>query len=93
LAVSESVDQAVMREEVRAVLLETTRNSALRAGEWDIASKFEEVRYHVTVETASLKDQEAATLSDLYEVVVETFSEGSNEPIDSISTLVYPPMF
>ncbi len=93
LAVSESVDQAVMREEVRAVLLETTRNPALREGEWDIASKFEEVRYRVTVGTASLKNQEAASLPDLYEVVVETFTEGSDEPIDSISTLVYPPIF
>ena len=93
IAVSESIDQAGMREEVRAILLEATRNPALAEGEWDIASNFEKVRYRITVHAATQTNQEAVSLPDMYEVVVEIFSEGDDEPIDAVNTLVYPAMF
>lgn len=93
LTVSESVDQAVLREEARATLLEVTRNPALAEGRREVASTQENVLYRINVESATLKNQKAATLPALFEVVVETFAKGTDEPIDSVSTLVHPPLF
>lgn len=95
LSVAESVEDVEVREQLRGVLLETSRNPNLEEGSRTISTG-RGIVYEVEVEQLNLENREARTLEEIYEVKVTARRElggQRSEFIDSADTWVYREMF
>ena len=95
LSVAESVEDVEVREQLRGVLLETSRNPNLEVGSRTISTD-RGIVYEVEVERLNLENREARTLEEIYEVKVTARRElggQRSEFIDSADTWVYREMF
>ncbi len=95
LSVAESVEDAEVREQLRGMLVEASRNPKLQAGSRTIQTE-QGITFVVEVERLDLQNREASTLEDLYEVRVTARRElpgQKSEEVASADTWVYRPLF
>ena len=95
LSVAESVEDVEVREQLRGVLLETSRNPNLEEGSRTVSTG-RGIICEVEVERLDLENREARALDEIYEVRVTARRElggQSSEFVDSADTLVYREMF
>lgn len=96
LTVTESIEEAELREQLRAVLLEATRVPNLREETRELNPNEAGIAFRIEVEGLNLENREAVALSDLFEVRVTAFRSGGprgTETLDTASTWVYSGMF
>jgi len=96
LGVAEGIEEAELREDLRAHLLEASRDPRLEEGVREIAANERGIAFRITVEKAGLANAEARTLDNLFEVTVtalqgDTARRGTE--LESASTLVHPAIF
>ncbi|MAS92683.1 MAG: hypothetical protein CMO55_05745 [Verrucomicrobiales bacterium] len=96
MAVGETVDEAEMREKLRAVLLETTRDPNIQQDTRETNPDEAGVYFKIRVERLELENREGTPLSNLYDVKVTGFRRGPTgreEELSSASTWVNPQIF
>lgn len=96
LTVSESVDDAVMRERLRSELLLVARSPIREQGTRTTEPDETGLAFRIDIERASLENREGVSLNDLYKVTLTAIQKeqgGGQETLDSISTLVNPAIF
>ena len=93
LTVSESIDDAEVRESLRATLLEVTRDTALTAETRETNPDERGLYFRIEVDRVDLKNEDGQTLDNLFEVKVTALRQvraGRDEVLDSATTLANP---
>jgi prepilin-type N-terminal cleavage/methylation domain-containing protein len=93
LTVGESIDDAEVREQLRATMLEVSRDSALTAETRETNPDKRGLYFRIEVERLDLKNEEGQTLDNLFEVKVTAMRDlpgGRDEELDSASTIANP---
>jgi prepilin-type N-terminal cleavage/methylation domain-containing protein len=93
LTVSESIDDAEVREQLRATMLEVSRDAALTAETRETNPDKRGLYFRIEVERLDLKNEEGQTLDNLFEVKVTAMRDlpsGRNEELDTASTVASP---
>jgi prepilin-type N-terminal cleavage/methylation domain-containing protein len=93
LTVSESIDDAEVREQLRATMLEVSRDAALTAETRETNPDKRGLYFRIEVERLDLKNEEGQTLENLFEVKVTAMRDlpsGRNEELDTASTVASP---
>lgn len=93
LTVAESIDDAELREKLRAVVLETTRDPALKEETRETNPDERGLYFRIEVVRLDLKNQDGQNLDNLFEVKVTAIrqsSGGRNETLDSATTYANP---
>ncbi|MCB1207303.1 MAG: prepilin-type N-terminal cleavage/methylation domain-containing protein [Verrucomicrobiae bacterium] len=93
LTVSESIDDAEVRESLRATLLEVTRDTALTAETRETNPDEQGLYFRIEVDRVDLKNEDGQTLDNLFEVKVTALRQvraGRDEVLDSATTLANP---
>lgn len=95
LSVGESIEEAEIRESLRAELLEATRNPNLQEEVREKNPNDRGVFFRIEVEALNLQNKDAVTLGNLFQVEVTALRQtpAGNEVLDSASTWVYPDIF
>lgn len=96
LTVSESIDEAEVREALRAELLEATRNPNLQEETREKNPNDQGIFFRIEVTTLNLENKDAQTLANLFEVRVTALRAsqfGGTETLDEAMTWVYPDIF
>jgi prepilin-type N-terminal cleavage/methylation domain-containing protein len=93
LTVSESIDDAEVREQLRATMLEVSRDAALTAETRETNPDKSGLYFRIEVERLDLKNEDGQTLENLFEVKVTAMRDlpgGRNEELDTASTVANP---
>jgi hypothetical protein len=93
LTVSESIDDAEVREQLRATMLEVSRDAALTAETRETNPDKRGLYFRIEVERLDLKNEDGQTLDNLFEVKVTAMRDlpsGRNEELDTASTVASP---
>jgi prepilin-type N-terminal cleavage/methylation domain-containing protein len=93
LTVSESIDDAEVREQLRATMLEVSRDAALTAETRETNPDKRGLYFRIEVERLDLKNEDGQTLDNLFEVKVTAMRDlpgGRNEELDTASTVANP---
>ena len=93
LTVTESIDDGEVREQLRATLLEVSRDSSLTAATRETNPDKRGLYFRIEVERLDLKNEEGQTLDNLFEGEVTAIGEapgGRDETLDSASTIANP---
>jgi prepilin-type N-terminal cleavage/methylation domain-containing protein len=93
LTVSESIDDAEVREQLRATMLEVSRDAALTAETRETNPDKRGLYFRIEVERLDLKNEDGQTLDNLFEVKVTAMRDlpgGRNEELDTASTFANP---
>lgn len=93
LTVSESIDDAEVREQLRATMLEVSRDAALTAETRETNPDKRGLYFRIEVERLDLKNEDGQTLDNLFEVKVTAMRDlpgGRNEELDTASTIANP---
>jgi len=93
LTVSESIDDAEVREQLRATMLEVSRDAALTAETRETNPDKRGLYFRIEVERLDLKNEDGQTLENLFEVKVTAMRDlpgGRNEELDTASTVANP---
>jgi prepilin-type N-terminal cleavage/methylation domain-containing protein len=93
LTVGESIDDAEVREQLRATMLEVSRDAALTAETRETNPDKRGLFFRIEVERVDLKNEEGQTLNNLFEVKVTAMRDlpgGRNEELDTASTIANP---
>lgn len=93
LSVGESIDEAELREQLRAVVLEVCRDPAIREETRETNPDERGVYFRIAVSRIDLRNEEGESLQDLYQVSVAALREGAGgrvETLDSASTYANP---
>ena len=93
LTVGESIDDAEVREQLRATMLEVSRDSALTAETRETNPDKRGLYFRIEVERVDLKNEEGQTLDNLFEVEVTAMRDlpgRRDEVLDSASTIANP---
>lgn len=93
LTVAETIDESEVRESLRAVMVETARDPALRAETRETNPDERGLFFEIAVERLELQSEEGANLTNLFEVVVtakRSVRGGRVETLDSASTYANP---
>jgi prepilin-type N-terminal cleavage/methylation domain-containing protein len=93
LTVGESIDDAEVREQLRATMLEVSRDAALTAETRETNPDKRGLYFRIEVERLDLKNEEGQTLDNLFEVKVTAMRDlpsGRNEELDTASTVASP---
>lgn len=96
LTVSESIEDAELREQMRAVLLEVSRDPDLREDSRETNPNEMGLFFRIDIDPLELENQEGEPLSNLFTVRVTAFRKTQPrgaEEIDYAETIVYPGMF
>lgn len=96
LSVTESIDDAELREDLRAVLLEAARDPLLAADSRRTDPNERGIAFAIEVEQLSAENREGEALGGLFSVTVTALraeAAGRMVPLDSASTYAYPGMF
>ena len=96
LAVSESIEEAEVREQMRAFLLEVSRDPDLREDSRETNPDDFGLFFRIEIVPLDLENQDAEPLANLFDVRVtalrKTIAKGVEE-IDVANTWVYPDIF
>jgi len=93
LTVSESIDDAEVREQLRATMLEVSRDASLTAETRETNPHKRGLYFRIDVERLDLKNEDGQTLDNLFEVKVTAMRDlpgGRNEELDTASTVANP---
>ncbi len=93
LTVSESIDDTEVREQLRATMLEVSRDVALTAETRETNPDKRGLYFRIEVERLDLKNEDGQTLDNLFEVKVTAMRDlpsGRNEELDTASTVASP---
>lgn len=93
LTVGESIDDAEVREQLRAAMLEATRDPAIREETRETNPNERGIYFRIAVVRLDLKNDQGESLNDLYEVTVTALREGSDgraETLDAATTYANP---
>jgi len=93
LTVSESIDDTEVREQLRATMLEVSRDAALTAETRETNPDKRGLYFRIKVERLDLKNEDGQTLDNLFEVKVTAMRDlpsGRNEELDTASTVASP---
>ena len=93
LTVSESIDDTEVREQLRATMLEVSRDAALTAETRETNPDKRGLYFRIEVERLDLKNEDGQTLDNLFEVKVTAMRDlpsGRNEELDTASTVASP---
>lgn len=95
LSVAESAEEAAVREQLRGVLLEVTRNNDLAEGSRTIDNG-QGIIFQIDIEKLNLRNRQAETLDDIYEVTAIARRElggQRSEIVERADTWVFKGMF
>lgn len=93
LTVSESIDDAEVREQLRATMLEVSKDSSITAETRETNPDKRGLYFRIEVERLDLKNEDGQTLDNLFEVKVTAMrqqSRGRDEELDSAVTVANP---
>lgn len=93
LTVGESIDDAEVREQLRATMLEVSRDASLTAETRETNPDKRGLYFRIEVERLDLKNEDGQTLDNLFEVKVTAMRDlpgGRNEELDTASTVANP---
>lgn len=93
LTVGESIDDAEVREQLRATMLEVSRDSSITAETRETNPDKRGLYFRIEVERLDLKNEDGQTLDNLFEVKVTAMRDlpgGRNEELDTASTVANP---
>lgn len=96
LTVSETIEEAELREKLRAVLLEVARDPNLREDDRETNPDEAGVFFRIRIQPLTLQNREGEPINDVFEVhitAVQSNGPRGNEELDFASTLVYPGIF
>jgi len=96
LTVSDSIEDAEVREMLRAALLEATRDPNLEPEVRETNENEQGIYFKIETALITLENQDGEPLADLYEVRVTAFKRGAlgkSDELDVASTYVYPGIF
>ena len=95
LSVAESAEEVAVREQLRGILLEATRSNDLAEGSRTIDNG-QGIVFQINVEKLNLRNRQAETLDDIYEVTAIARRElggQRSEIVESADTWVFRDMF
>lgn len=96
VSVGEAVDEAELREKLRAVMLEVTRDPNIQPDSRETNPDEAGIYFKIRIERLELENREGIALSNLFDVYVTGFRRGPTgreEEITSGSTWVNPQIF
>jgi prepilin-type N-terminal cleavage/methylation domain-containing protein len=96
LTVTETIEESELREQLRAVMLEVTRDPNLTAETRETEPNTEGLAFRIDIERLELNNEEGESLANMFSVKVTALriqSGGRKETLDSASTIVNPGIF
>lgn len=96
ITVTESIDDAELREQLRAVLTEVTHDPHLTEDVRETEATKQGMVFRIEVERIDLKNQKGVTLTNLFSVKVTGLKVGPGgrkEELDTATTIVNPTLF
>lgn len=96
LTVTETIEEAELREQLRAVMLEVSRDPNLTAETRETEANTEGLAFRIDIERLELDNEKGESLANLFSVKVTALriqSGGRKETLDSASTIVNPAIF
>lgn len=96
LTVTETIEEAELREQLRAVMLEVSRDPNLTAETRETDANTEGLAFRIDIERLELDNEKGESLANLFSVKVTALriqSGGRKETLDSASTIVNPAIF
>jgi prepilin-type N-terminal cleavage/methylation domain-containing protein len=96
LTVTETIEESELREQLRAVMLEVTRDPNLTAETRETEANREGLAFRIDIERLELDNEKGETLANMFSVKVTALriqSGGRKETLDSASTIVNPGIF
>jgi len=96
LTVTETIEDAELREQLRAVMLEVTRDPNLTAETRETEPNEQGLAFRIDIERLELDNEKGESLANLFSVKVTALkvqSGGRKESLDSASTIVNPAIF
>jgi len=96
LTVTETIEESELREQLRAVMLEVSRDPNLAAETRETEANKEGLAFRIDIERLELDNEKGETLANLFSVKVTALrilSGGRKETLDSASTIVNPGIF
>ena len=96
LTVTETIEESELREQLRAVMLEVTRDPNITAETRETEANTEGLAFRIDIERLELDNEKGESLANLFSVKVTALrirSGGRKETLDSASTIVNPAIF
>ena len=96
LTVTETIEEAELREQLRAVMLEVSRDPNLTAETRETEANTEGLAFRIDIERLELDNEKGESLANMFSVKVTALriqSGGRKETLDSASTIVNPGIF
>jgi prepilin-type N-terminal cleavage/methylation domain-containing protein len=96
LTVTETIEESELREQLRAVMLEVTRDPNLTTETRETEANREGLAFRIDIERLELDNEKGETLANMFSVKVTALriqSGGRKETLDSASTIVNPGIF
>jgi prepilin-type N-terminal cleavage/methylation domain-containing protein len=96
LTVTETIEESELREQLRAVMLEVTRDPNLTAETRETEANREGLAFRIDIERLELDNEKGETLANMFSAKVTALriqSGGRKETLDSASTIVNPGIF
>jgi prepilin-type N-terminal cleavage/methylation domain-containing protein len=96
LTVTETIEESELREQLRAVMLEVSRDPNLTAETRETEANTEGLAFRIDIERLELDNEEGESLANMFSVKVTALriqSGGRKETLDSASTIVNPGIF
>jgi prepilin-type N-terminal cleavage/methylation domain-containing protein len=96
VTVTETIDDAELRERLRAVLMEVTRDPNLSEDTRETDATRDGLSFRINIERLELKNEAGESLNNLFSVKVTAIQNspgGKKETLDSAGTIVNPAIF
>ena len=96
LSVTESIDEAEIREKLRATMLEVTRDPSIQPDQRETNPDEAGVYFRILIERMEQQTRNGETLANLFDVQVSALRRSPNgreEILDTAQTWVYPQIF
>jgi prepilin-type N-terminal cleavage/methylation domain-containing protein len=96
LTVTETIEESELREQLRAVMLEVSRDPNVTAETRETEANEQGLAFRIDIERLELDNEKGQSLANLFSVKVTAIriqSGGRRETLDSASTIVNPAIF
>jgi prepilin-type N-terminal cleavage/methylation domain-containing protein len=96
LTVTEAIEESELREQLRAVMLEVTRDPNFSAETRETEANKEGLAFRIDIERLEMDNEKGESLANIFSVKVTALriqSGGRKETLDSASTIVNPGIF
>jgi len=96
LTVTETIEESELREQLRAVMLEVSRDPNVTAETRETEANEQGLAFRIDIERLELDNEKGDSLANLFSVKVTAIriqSGGRRETLDSASTIVNPAIF